>query len=75
MKKGCEIVDFNVDIVPVEEVAKMFSTTPPKITAAMLNGTLPIGFVADGKQGERTRTFIIRRRLQLFVSGADLEKA
>ena len=49
---------FEVDIIKAEEVAKIFRTTAPKIKAAILNGTLPIGFVAGG---DKDRIIIVTK--------------
>nr|DAL13771.1 MAG TPA_asm: Pyocin activator protein PrtN [Caudoviricetes sp.] len=60
---------FDVEIISAAEVAKIFHTTPSKITAAIKNGTLPIGFVADEKQN---RTFIVKKRLNAYIEAKDL---
>lgn len=61
---------FNVDIMKAEEVAKLFKTTPPKIKAAILNGTLPIGFVAGG---DKDRIIIVKQRLDAWLNADDLK--
>lgn len=61
---------FEVEIVPATEVAKLFHTTSSKISAAIKNGTLPIGFVADEKQN---RTIIVKKRLEAYVEAKDLK--
>lgn len=63
-------MDFSVDLVKAEEVAKLFHTTPAKIKAAILNHTLPIGFVADGPID---RIIITRQRLDAWVNAQDLK--
>lgn len=60
---------FKAKLVKVEEVAKLFHTTQPKIKAAIMNGTLPIGFVADG---DVDRIFIIDKRLKAYLNADDL---
>jgi len=60
---------FEVTLMKAEEVAAMFHTTAPKIKAAILNGTLPIGFVADG---DRDRIIIVKERLRAWLEAADL---
>lgn len=60
---------FEVHLTKAEEVAKIFHTTVPKLKAAILNGTLPIGFVADG---ERDRIIIVRERLDAWLKAKDL---
>ena len=64
-----EAEQFKTKLVKVEEVAKLFHTTQPKIKAAILNGTLPIGFVADG---DVDRIFIIDKRLKAYLNAEDL---
>lgn len=66
---------YEVDLMSVEEVAKLFGTTGPKITTAILNGTLPIGFVSKAETAaERTRTIIVRQRLEKWLNGEDLSR-
>lgn len=60
---------FEVHLIKAEEVAEIFHTTAPKIKAAILNGTLPIGFVADG---ERDRIIIVKERLDAWLKAKDL---
>lgn len=67
------LFDFDVELVTPEEVATLFKTTPAKIKQAIRNGTLPIGFVSDGLDGQRERTIIIRKRLENFVLARDLD--
>lgn len=64
-----EAKQFETKLVKVEEVAKLFHTTQPKIKAAILNGTLPIGFVADG---DVDRVFIVDKRLRAYLNADDL---
>ena len=63
------MLDFDVELLKTDEVAKLFHTTPSKIAAAIKNHTLPIGFVADEKQN---RVFIIKKRLEAFIEAKDL---
>lgn len=66
---------FDVDLMSTEEVAKLFNTTGQKVTAAILNGTLPIGFVAKAENpNERTRTIIVKQRLKKWLDGEDLSR-
>ncbi len=60
---------FKADLMSAVEVANIFHTTPLKIKAAILNGTLPIGFVADG---DRDRIIIIKQRLEAWLNAEDL---
>ena len=61
---------FNTRLVKAEDVAKMFHTTQQKIKAAILNHTLPIGFVAEG---DVDRIFIIDKRLEAYLNADDLK--
>lgn len=61
---------FEVDIMKAEDVAKIFRTTAPKIKAAILNGTLPIGFVAGG---DKDRIIIVKQRLMAWINADDLK--
>ena len=63
---------FDVDLMKAEDVAAMFHTTAPKIKAAILNGILPIGFVADG---DRDRIIVVRQRLEAWLQAKDLVSA
>ena len=66
-------LDFKVDIIDAKDVARLFGTSPPKIKAAILNGTLPIGFVADDSgKGGFDRTIIVEQRLKKWLNGDDL---
>ena len=65
--------NFDVEIVETAEVAKLFHTTQPKIKAAILNGTLPIGFVATKQSDEEVdRVFIVDKRLKAWLNADDL---
>lgn len=64
---------FEVDLLKADEVAKMLKTTPSKITAAILNGTFPVGIVAEGSTTERTRTIIVKKRLEAWLNAEDLK--
>jgi hypothetical protein len=55
-----------VELIPCEEFAKHMKTSHAKIKAGILNGTLPIGFVADG------RVIIPKPRAVAWLTGADL---
>lgn len=64
--------NFDFKLLKAEEVAKMFHTTQQKIKGAILNGTLPIGFVSEG---EVDRIFIIDKRLEAYLAAQDLKLA
>ena len=61
---------FDFKLLKAEDVAKMFHTTQQKIKGAILNGTLPIGFVSEG---EVDRIFIIDKRLEAYLAAQDLK--
>lgn len=64
---------FEVELLKAEDVAKMFGTTHSKIKAAILNGTLPIGFVAQHDVGRGCdRVIIVKRRLDAWINAKDL---
>ncbi|MDR2982735.1 MAG: hypothetical protein LBV12_10870 [Puniceicoccales bacterium] len=52
-----------------EEAAGILCTTPDKVRAAILNGTMPVGLVAQGDHSSHNRTIIIRRRFSLWLEG------
>ena len=61
---------FSVTLRQAPEVAKLLKTTAPKIKAGILNGTLPIGFVAEG---DSDRTIIVEERLRAWLNAEDLK--
>ena len=61
---------FQTRLVKAEDVAMMFHTTQQTIKAAILNHTLPIGFVAEG---DVDRIFIIDKRLEAYLNADDLK--
>lgn len=70
-----EPLNFQVDFLSVGDVANLFGTTPPKIVAAIKNGTLPIGFVGEANGAhERNRTIIVKQRLEKWLNGEDLSR-
>ena len=64
----------SAELMTALEVANLFGTTPLKITKAIHDGKLPIGFVVEPDPGsrERTRTIIVRKRLERYLNGDDL---
>jgi hypothetical protein len=63
---------FEVKLLKAKDVAKLFETTPAKIKAAILNRTLPIGFVSESGEDGRDRTIIIKKRLEAYINAEDL---
>ena len=61
------------ELMKVEDVATILQTTPRKVTAAIRNGTMPIGAVGDeDRDDKRVRTIIIKQRFERWIAGADL---
>ena len=61
------------DVMSREEVAEYLGTTPMKVTAAIKNGTMPIGAVlCEDGTGDRERTIILRPRWDAWRTGKDL---
>lgn len=52
-----------------KEVADELGTTEDKVRAAILNGTMPIGMVAQGDRGERYRVIIVKVRYDKWKAG------
>lgn len=68
-----QALNFEVELVPVEEVADLLHTTPPKIRAMIINGSLPIGCAAEKTNDkERNTVRIVRRRLEAYILGLDI---
>ena len=64
-----------IETLSTEYVAKALHTTPPKVIAMMLNGTLPIGpALRAGDIGERgnNRAIIIKSRWEAYIKALDL---
>lgn len=62
--------DLKDEFIPIREVADAMHTTPAKLTAMILNGTVPIGGVAEGRDdGERRVTLISKIRLEKWLAG------
>lgn len=72
MKKPLQEM-FTVSFRKPEEVATLLHTTAPKIKAGILNGTLPIGFVAEGGERGVDRTVIVEARLEAWLNAEDLK--
>ena len=61
--------DLKDEFIKIREVADAMHTTPEKLAAMILNGTVPIGGVADGKPGEHRVTVISKVRLEKWLAG------
>lgn len=79
-KKGeITMLDFKVETVKLEKVAKLLGATPKKIQAMIRNGTLPIGGTTDtvkdlnGNIIERAVTIIPVSRLEAWINAEDLK--
>lgn len=64
----------DVEIITAAEAARILKLTPLKVSKAVHDGVLPIGFVieADPETNERNRTVIIKKRLERWLNGEDL---
>ena len=62
-----------VKIIPAKVVAALLNTSPPKIHAAILNGTMPVGLAVDGGGEDKNRTIIIESRLIAWLNAEDLK--
>ena len=60
---------FEVELLSADEVAKILKTSPAKITAAIENHTFPVGLVA---RCDKTRTIIVKKRLEAWLNAEDL---
>ena len=56
------------------EASAALGLTPLKLSKAIHDGLVPIGFVLEGEPGtkERTRTVILRQRFIKYVNGDDM---
>lgn len=67
--------DLQVKTVKVEDAAKILGTSPQRVKAAILNGTLPIGAVfTKSKPTEVDRVTIIESRLRAWLEACDLKR-
>ncbi len=64
----------SVETVPVIEVAKLLHTSPEKVSAAIANGTFPVGLAVLGNPtlNTKTTTIILRNRLEAYLQAKDL---
>ena len=58
-----------IELMTREEVAKILETSPTKVTAAIKNGTMPIGAVCKEDTDHRERTIIVKARFLKWVNG------
>lgn len=63
-----------IETISCLEVAHMLGTHPTVVKAGIKNGTLPIGFVGQGR-GEKERIIIPRARWEAWVNAKDLTKS
>lgn len=52
-----------------DEVATIMGTTPDKVRAAILNGTMPVGMVGKGDHSNNIRTIIVKTRFEKWLAG------
>lgn len=58
--------------ISAQEVARELGTSPQKIKAGILNGTLPIGTVLRDAHSTQDRIIIIKKRWEKYKEGEDL---
>ncbi len=62
-----------VETVPLNEVAKALGVSPRKAMRMILNGTLPVGCVAEPEEeGERYTPRVLKVRWEAYIAGKDL---
>lgn len=74
-KKGeLQMMEAKTELMTAAEVAGLLGTTPLKVTKAIHEGNLPIGFVIEAEPGkkEKNRTIIVRKRFERWMNGDDL---
>lgn len=64
-----------VETIPLADVAKILGTSAPRVKAAILNGTLPIGAVFEkSRPGEVDRVTVVKNRFEAWLMGLDLRR-
>ena len=61
-----------IERISCEEVAKQLGTSHPAVKAGIKNGTLPIGFVAQGR-GKQEHVVIPKARFDAWVTAQDMK--
>lgn len=64
-----------VELISAKEVAALLKTSAPKVHAAILNGTFPVGLAIDGGGEDKNRTIIVKERLIAWLTAQDLKGA
>ena len=62
-----------VDRIPSAEAAAILGTSFEVMKSAMLNGTLPIGFVGRKEGSSRDSVHVIRSRFEAWIAARDLK--
>ena len=64
----------DADTMTLAEASAALGLTPLKLSKAIHDGLLPIGYVLEAEPGtkERTRTVILRKRFIKYVNGDDM---
>ena len=60
-----------IERISCEEVARQLGTSHPAVKAGIKNGTLPIGFVAQGR-GNKEHVVIPKARFDAWVNAKDM---
>jgi len=58
-----------VEFMPTREAVQTLKTSYPALVKAILNGTLPIGFVIPGENGKKATIKIIKARFEKWLNG------
>ncbi len=61
-----------IERISCEEVARQLGTSHPAVKAGIKNGTLPIGFVAQGR-GSKEHVVILKARFDAWISAQDFK--
>ena len=60
-----------IERISCEEVARQLGTSHPAVKAGIKNGTLPIGFVAQGR-GNKEHVVIPKARFEAWINAHDM---
>ena len=59
----------SVETITTKDTAAILRTTAPIVKAAILNGTLPIGFVGRRDGSTKDTIVILKKRLEMYING------
>lgn len=58
-----------IETITTKDAAAILRTTAPIVKAAILNGTLPIGFVGRRDTSGKDTIVISTKRLEMYING------